>query len=101
MFDSSQLSWRINSACNLFWKEWEDHQERSVLFNATSGETHWLNELSAQSLRLLTSERLSRADLISRLMAIYEDFPLDDEMDSYIQDMLLRLEQQGLIEPIR
>ena len=59
-----------------------------------------LNELSAQALKLLVAEPLSSADLISRFMAIYEDFPLDDEMDRYVQDILLRLEEQGLIEPV-
>lgn len=101
MSDPAHPVWRVNPTCHLFWKNWEsDCQERTVLFNAASSETHWLNELSAQTLRLLVSERLSRTDLTSRFTTIYEDFPLDDEMNSYIQDVLLRLEEQGLIEPV-
>ena len=100
MLDLSQLIWRTNPVCRLFWKEWEDPQERIVLFDAASSQTHWLNELSAQTLKLLASEPLNSADLTTRLTSIYEDFPVDDEMDSYIQDMLMRLEQQGLIEPV-
>lgn len=92
--------WRVNPLCNLFWKEWDDSKQRVVVFNASCSETHWLNELGAQTLKFLATESLSKTELLESFATIYEDFPLDHEMDSYVEDILLGLEQQGLIEPV-
>jgi PqqD family protein of HPr-rel-A system len=89
--------WRLNPVGCLHLQRWADEY---VLFNAASGKTHFLNELSMRTLQLGARDLLNKEKIINQLTTLYDDFILDDDVLNYIQDMLQDLEEQGLIEPV-
>lgn len=90
------MRWRLNPHCKLHWRRWDnDH----VLFNAASGQTHFLNELGALTLQLLSQQALDGQTLIQALADHFDDFVLDEELLGYVDTMLEDLDNLGLIEP--
>jgi len=61
--------WHIPSCGNLLWEEWETEY---TLFNRHSGETHLINELPAQVLRLLAKQPTSAPQIAIKLARLCE-----------------------------
>ena len=89
------LRWQLSPSGQLHWRQWD---EEYLLFNAASGQTHFLNELGAGALQLLQQSPLSVVELSERLAALYE-LELDAKLQAYINRMVADLGRLGLIEP--
>lgn len=90
------LRWVANTACDLHWRDWgADH----VLFNNASGQTHFLNELGAASLMLLSRRPLTE-DELCRLLCDELGLDRDAELYNYLVDMLRNMDDLGLVEPV-
>jgi len=92
-----QPSWGLNPNCVLHWRSWE---EGYILFNAASGQTHFLNELGAAILKLFEqgAAPLDIYEIFEKLAASF-DLIIDTPMQSYIGNLLVDLDGLGLIEP--
>ncbi len=88
--------WRINSIARLHWRHWE---EAYILFNAASAQTHMLNEFGKAVLELLAQTPHSTAEL-SRPLAARLALDWNAEAQRYLQDLLVDLDELGLIEPV-
>lgn len=97
MAPDDSREWRLNPACRLHWRHWdEDH----ILFNAASGQTHVVNELGADVLRLLEEKPASAGELLEGL-AVHYGLAADAGLAAGVQRLLADLDQLGLIEPPR
>lgn len=94
---STCTCWQLNPNIVFHLKRW--NEEEYVLFNAASGQTHFLNEYSAIVLRSLEAKPLSRSELTKCLMVECDDLVFDSDLEDYISTMLLDLDGLGLIEP--
>lgn len=92
------MRWYPNSSCDLSIDKFDE--EGFFVFNACSGQTHFLNELSFIVFKLLQEEGpLDLTELISKLDQIYEDLPVDADLQGYISSLISSLDTIGLIEP--
>ncbi|MDS4039665.1 MAG: HPr-rel-A system PqqD family peptide chaperone [Candidatus Competibacter sp.] len=88
--------YRCNLSGNLHWRKWDS--EEYVIFNAASGQTHFLNILGFETLMLLQKKPLNIFELGRQLSLKFEDFLLDEETQTYIENMLVDLDNLGLVE---
>ncbi len=89
--------WRITTHHSLHWKRFD--AERLILFNDASCQTHVLNVLCEDLLRLLRDFPDSSGALAEKL-AQHHEMPLDEEFSTYFNNMLADLDFLGLIEPV-
>lgn len=97
MASDDSREWRLNPVCRLHWRHWDQDY---VLFNAASGQTHVVNELGADVLRLLEVKPAS-ADELFEALAVRHGLAPDPELAAGVQRLLADLDQLGLIEPPR
>jgi PqqD family protein of HPr-rel-A system len=90
------MRWQFNRVCQLHWRCWDDDH---IVFNASSGQTHFLNILGALTLELVAERALTLEDLLGALATRLENFVVDNEMREYVSYMLKDLDNLGLIEP--
>ncbi|MCP5158109.1 MAG: HPr-rel-A system PqqD family peptide chaperone [Gammaproteobacteria bacterium] len=90
------MFWRINPACNLRWRRWDD---QFIVFNAASGQTHYLSELAVTVFELLQQRSFNAATLIQCLTNHYDDFCPDEDTRIHLDTLLASLDDLGLIEP--
>jgi PqqD family protein of HPr-rel-A system len=67
-----------------------------MVFNPNSGDTHLLNEVSAQSLRALERECLTADELVVRIASILGIEP--DHLHDSLPRLLAEFEELGLVE---
>ena len=81
----------------MHWRYWE---EGYILFNATSGQTHFLNEMGAAVLKSLKEAvvPLNTNQIYEQIAADY-NLIIDTPLQSYIGSLLMDLDRLGLIEP--
>jgi PqqD family protein of HPr-rel-A system len=89
--------WKINSVSVLHLHEFSDNQ--SMVFDEISSRTHRVNMLCLDALRVLQKGPLG-SQAIAETLARRNDFFLDEEWLTYINEMLTDLDQLGLIEPV-
>jgi len=77
-------------------KSWQDGV---VVYNLDSGNTHLLNPIAGQVLKLL-AEAPADATTIARQLARQIDLDSDAELDDNVAGLLNHLDYLGLIEPI-
>jgi len=77
-------------------KSWQDGV---VVYNLDSGNTHLLNPIAGQVLKLL-AEAPADATTIARQLAREIDLASDAELDDNVAGLLNHLDYLGLIEPI-
>jgi len=94
---ASQRRWRLNQACHVLWRHSDDGEY--ILYNISSSQTHYLNELGAEALRQLEHQSFSAPELLAHFAAQYENFASDIESSLYVQELLADLDNLGLIEP--
>ncbi len=87
--------WRLNPACLFHWRHWD---QEYILFNAASGQTHFLNTLGADVLDWLGREPLYASELEQRL-ATQHNLTQDNDLRDFLADLLTSLDELGLIEP--
>ncbi len=85
--------WRV---ANLLTKSWQDGV---VVYNLDSGNTHLLNPIAGQVLKLLT-EAPADATTIAHQLASQIDMESDADLDDNVVDLLNHLDSLGLIEPV-
>ena len=85
--------WR---AAKLLTKSWQDGV---VVYNLDSGNTHLLNPIAGQVLKLLANAPAD-ATTIARQLAGQIDLDSDPELDYNVASLLNHLDSLGLIEPI-
>ena len=85
--------WR---AANLLTKSWPDGV---VVYNLESGNTHLLNPIAGQVLKLL-AEAPADSTRIARQLADQIYLASDAELDYNVASLLNQLDSLGLIEPI-
>lgn len=85
--------WR---AAKLLTKSWEDGL---VVYHLDSGNTHLLNPIAGQVLKLL-ADGPADATSIARQLAGQIDLDSDAELDDNVLSLLNHLDSLGLIEPI-
>ncbi|GAB6068233.1 hypothetical protein JCM13664_15520 [Methylothermus subterraneus] len=89
---SGDSLWRIHPKARLLWEEWP---EEAVVFNALSGQTHYLNATAMAILKMLELGPQSAKDLADGLYAGQADRFLPK-----IEQVLAEFERLGLIEPV-
>jgi len=85
-------TWKVPQ---LIFKNWNDGV---VVFNVRSGNTHLLNPVTVQILKILTEQPRDVAQIAERL-ATENDTSVDDELLAELEKALLQLDELGLIEP--
>lgn len=92
------MRWYPNPSCDLSVGKFDEGS--FFVFNASSGQTHFLNELPFIAFKLLQDwGPLDITDLISKLDQIYEDLPAHVDLQGYISSLISNLDDIGLIEP--
>ena len=94
MNDTSAPLWRLPPDSEFNWTQCGDEH---IVFHPASGETHYLNDLSALTLRFLEAEPATIADLSSRIT----DFLGTDtskDMEQQLDCLLARFDQLGVAE---
>ena len=85
--------WR---AANLLTKSWPDGV---VVYNLDSGNTHLLNPIAGQVLKLLV-DAPADATMIACQLACQINLESDRELDYNVANLLTQLDSLGLIEPV-
>ncbi len=70
-----------------------------MVFNILSGQTHLVNELCADAICLLQQFPLS-SQLLAESLAQRNEFSLDEDWLTYINEMLADMDRLGLVEPV-
>lgn len=91
------IKWRFNQACKLFIKNFVEQD--CVVFNTSSGQTHYLNESAVIILNLLQNNFLTSSELISIIKQDFDDLPHDADLQKYVLSIINQLDSIGLIEP--
>jgi PqqD family protein of HPr-rel-A system len=96
---SSEISgpWQLAEGCRLHWKAWDDE---FVIFDEGSGDTHLLDPLAAEVLKLLEQSPGDVADLARRTVARLDLAP-DPDLAARVLELVRRFAAAGLVEPAR
>jgi len=85
--------WQTKSPDNLSWHQWN---EAFFIFDEQSGQTHFLNELAAYSVRFLSGTVTSAEALYRAILSQYA-IEEDPALLKAIQTTLGRLDELGLV----
>ncbi len=88
--------WRIAGGERLQWRYWDGDY---VVFNPLSGQTHLLDIVTGKVLMLIMSGSSSATEFRSEISTFLE-VDDDNRLSKSISDILSRLEEAGLIEPL-
>ena len=94
---SNAQNWRIAGSEPLRWRCWAGDY---VVFNPLSGQTHMLDIVTGRVLRLIDSG-ISNIDRIRSEISAFLEVGDDDRLAQALHDILARLEEAGLISPVR
>jgi PqqD family protein of HPr-rel-A system len=89
-----EWSWRTVRGDTLKWRCWAGDY---VVFNPLSGHTHFLDIVTGQILTLLMAGSCTASAVRSSLSRFLE-VPDDDKLAANVDDILMRLEDAGLVE---
>jgi PqqD family protein of HPr-rel-A system len=88
--------WRVPPAADLRWREWDDDQ--SLVYHPPSGDTHLLNPLAAEALKLLERQPSSCAMLVEHVARVFA-LKAEGDLVRQIEQCLAQFNELGLIEP--
>jgi len=91
-----RIVWRVASRTPLRWRGWNGDW---VVYHPGSGDTHLLDPLAADALRLLEASPAGVAALIERL-AGSAAAPAAEKLGAAVESMLRVFDEVGLIEPV-
>ena len=91
------MYWRIRNGAALVWQTWDD--EEFLLYDASTGDTHLVNRVTREALRLLEASPHRGSDLSHH---IADELHIEHgiEFESSIADLLAHLDRIGLAEPV-
>lgn len=87
-----ESAWRLESGAPLLWVECGGEH---IIFHPGSGETHYLNDLSALVLRCMEEGPVTESELYERLVELLGERPL---LTSQLSSLLGRFDQLGIVE---
>lgn len=93
--DAAPPRWALNQSASLSWKSFDDE---FIVFNATSGDTHLLNRVSAEALRCLEDSPATATQLARRVIERL-GLPESHDTERQIAELLFRFDDLGLVEP--
>ena len=88
--------WGISREAPLLWRSWDD--DEYVVYFSSSGDTHLINEVTAEVLRQLERSELAFPDLVHNVAETLGTKP-DEPTENHIARLLVYLDQIGLVEP--
>lgn len=92
---SDETTWKVSGAGKLHCRFWEGDY---VVFNPLSGDTHLLDVVAGRVLMDILDNPSTAAVLVDRA-AGFLGVERDEALSSYVKDILLKLDEIGLIEP--
>lgn len=87
--------WHVAAGCSLRWRQWDDQW---IVYHTGSGDTHMLDEASAQAVRRLESGPADAQEL-ARAVSATMGVGASSEVSAYVDKLLPQLDALGLIEP--
>jgi PqqD family protein of HPr-rel-A system len=94
MSTTNERLWRLPPNANFNWTQCgEEH----IVFHPASGETHYLNDLSALTLRFLEDGPSTAAGLHQRI-SDFLDIDAEMALKQQIDALLVRFDQLGIVE---
>ena len=94
--DVRASQFRVPPGADLQYRTWG---EETVVYHGPSGDTHLLNPLAAEALRVLASQAAGVDDLTRRL-AGHVDPANRHELAEHLAGLLANFAELGLIEPV-
>ena len=95
MDSASDLEWALAEGSRLHWISWDDE---CVVFDEGSGDTHLLDFLTAEVLKVLEQSRGPVPALVGRVAARLDLDP-DADLERRIREAMERFREAGLVEP--
>jgi PqqD family protein of HPr-rel-A system len=95
MDSASDLEWALAEGSRLHWVFWDDEY---VVFDEGSGDTHLLDFLTAEVLKVLEQSRGDVPALVGRVAARLDLDP-DADLERRIREAIERFREAGLVEP--
>jgi PqqD family protein of HPr-rel-A system len=89
--------WRTPPYFRLHWQSWEDE---SVIYNSTSGSTHLLDLVAAETLKILEKEPATVPELVEMVASSFKIDP-NDELSRHLEKLVLELEKLELLEVVQ
>lgn len=89
--------WVVSGEVPLLWQSWGDNEH--IVYSAASGDTHLVNEVTAEVLRQLERSELDFADLALNV-ANSLGTELDQQTETSVARLLVYLDQIGLVESV-
>ena len=93
----SRGRWALTRQAPLIWQSWDDNEY--VVYSSASGDTHLINEVTAEVLRQLERSELEFSEL-ARNVAETLGTELNRETETYVARLLVYLDQIGLVESL-
>lgn len=88
--------WTACRGSALLWRSWDNQQ--SIVYHVESGDTHLLNHVAAQALRLLQDAPSNVSELAERVTAALGGVA-DETFMQHLGRLLAEFDESGLIEP--
>ncbi len=92
------LRWCAPHGRNLLVRQWEE-EALCVVYHPLSGDTHLLDALPAELLRLLTEKACTAPELLADLSDVFADVNAQQAADS-LERSLATLREMGLIQAV-
>ena len=89
--------WQIQQGCSLLYKFWD---YECAIFDVASGDTHLLDQLSAEALRCLEASPSSPMEIVRQVSHVFE-LEVDQKLIDHINSLIAKLHNLNLIEPIQ
>jgi PqqD family protein of HPr-rel-A system len=86
----------VTRGASLVWRNWDDDEH--VVFCDASGDTHLVNDVTAEVLRQLERSERDFSDLVLRVAESFGAEP-DERFETSVARLLVYLDQVGLVEP--
>ncbi|HSH29816.1 MAG TPA: HPr-rel-A system PqqD family peptide chaperone [Thiohalobacter sp.] len=90
------MQWQVCGPAGLAWVDWGGEV---AVYHRGSGDTHLLDPLAAELLRVLEQQPRSSADLVSLLSELVSPEP-ERPPSALVEDILGELKRLNIIEPI-
>jgi PqqD family protein of HPr-rel-A system len=90
---ADSVKWLVDKGIGWAWVCWE---QDVVIYNANSGETHLLNRLAFEALKLLNQKSLNIDELSKGLEQKFEGLDLG-ELKSQLSDLLAAFQKLGFV----
>lgn len=91
------MKWRTRQGAELLWRSWDT--DEILVFDVTSGDTHLVNDLTAEILQVLDRASLDVNGLCREIAGSLSPGDESDEFQSNVAKLLDHLDRLGLVEP--